>query len=324
MIYKQFLQKHSKKSRVSRAFLVTLIKVTIVTLAAAFLLTSVLLIADMITDGDDGREQTSKDKTPPTIRLKEGDTIYMYVGENISFRNQVSVNDESSNVKLDFDSNVNADVTGTYSVTYTATDDAGNRTQLTVPVVVTKKEYTYDMLMTTMDVLVKSANITNTGDKQKLIFDIYAYVNSASTIKFTNESNVPNINRANWKSDWIEEAMRAIDSKQGDCYSYYSLSKAFFEYFGIENMGVQRDKTKTNMSGTHFWSVVNIGTKSAPKWYFYDATRLKGKFADGSNDACLRTAEEMQGYIPSKTSDYGFYGFDGTGYPKIQTQKIAR
>ena len=209
-------------------------------------------------------------------------------------------------------------------MTYTASDAAGNKTTLTVPVVVTKKNYTYDILMTAMEQYVKSAKLVDNGDKTQLIFDIYAHVNSALTIKFTNESNVPNIDRANWQSDWIEEAMLVMTSHAGDCYSYYSLSKALFEYFDIENIGIQRDKSGTNMSGTHFWSMVNIGTKSAPKWYFYDATRLAGHFEDGSRDGCLRTAAELQNYVTKNSSDYGFYAFDSAGYPKTQSTKLPR
>ena len=318
------MQRHARGGAQKRAFLTALVKITVCMLAVAFLLTCILMIADMISDSNGDDDQNVNDTTPPTIRLKSGDTIYMYAGENISFRSKVSVNDDSGKYQLDFDSKVNADVTGSYEVTYTASDAAGNKTTLTVPVVVTKKNYTYDMLMTAMEQYVKSAKLVDRGDKTQLIFDIYAHVNSALTIKFTNESNVPNIDRANWQSDWIEEAMLVMTSHAGDCYSYYSLSKALFEYFGIENIGIQRDKSGTNMSGTHFWSMVNIGTKSAPKWYFYDATRLAGHFEDGSRDGCLRTAAEMQNYVASNPSDYGFYAFDSAGYPKTQSTKLPR
>jgi hypothetical protein len=101
------------------------------------------------------------------------------------------------------------------------------------------------------------------------------------------------------------------------------VSKAFFEYLGIENKGIQRDKSQSNMSGTHFWLMVNIGTAQNGQWYFYDATRLAGKFADGTSDACLRTLSELQSY---KSSDgkSGFYAFDSANYPDTASVSVKR
>lgn len=329
MNYKKILASIASDNNRRRKITVAAIKITVCALVLCLAVLCVLFVVDMVTDsGADAG--ASKDKTPPTIKLTNGDCIYMFAGETVSFRDKVRASDNSGKVTLSFDSQVNVNVPGTYSVIYTATDEAGNSSKLTVSVVVTKKDYTYDMLMSRIESLTKRLGITSGMSKQEQIFAVYDYVNSPgksasnANIVFTDESNVPAIQRSNWQNDWIEEAIRTIDSGEGDCYSYYSVSKAFFEYLGIENMGIKRDESQSNMTGTHFWLMVNIGSGSSDAWYFYDATRLGGRYADNTRDGCLRTYAELEGYQPSNSAHYGFYAFDNSGYPKTATTPIDR
>ena len=329
MSYKNILASFATDNKRRRQITVAAIKITVCALALCLAVLCVLFVVDMVKDNGADKTQ-SKDKTPPTVKLVEGDCIYMFAGETVSFRDKVRASDNGGAVTLSFESYVNVNVPGTYSVVYTATDEAGNSSKLTVSVVVTKKDYTYDMLMSRIESLAKRLGITESMSKRDQIFAIYDYVNSPgklagnANIVFTDESNVPNIKRENWQNDWIEEAIRTIDSGEGDCYSYYSVSKAFFEYFGIENLGIKRDESQSNMSGTHFWLMVNIGSGNADAWYFYDATRLGGKYKDKTNNGCLRTYAEIMEYRPSKASDYGFYAFDKSGYPQTATTPIDR
>ena len=55
----------------------------------------------------------------------------------------------------------------------------------------------------------------------------------------------------------------------------------------------------------------NIGTDSAPRWYYYDATRLAAKHKTGSG--CLFTEAQLEHY--NKNIKRGFLTFDHTGYP---------
>ena len=329
MSYKNILASFATDNKRRRQITVAAIKITVCALALCLAVLCVLFVVDMVKDNGADKTQ-SKDKTPPTVKLVEGDCIYMFAGETVSFRDKVRASDNGGAVTLSFESYVNVNVPGTYSVVYTATDEAGNSSKLTVSVVVTKKDYTYDMLMSRIESLAKRLGITESMSKRDQVFAIYDYVNSPgksagnANIVFTDESNVPDIKRENWQNDWIEEAIRTIDSGEGDCYSYYSVSKAFFEYFGIENLGIKRDESQSNMSGTHFWLMVNIGSGNADAWYFYDATRLGGKYTDKTNNGCLRTYAEIMEYRPSKASDYGFYAFDKSGYPQTATTPIDR
>lgn len=326
MTYRQILARFAADNMHRRRQTVQLIKITVCVFAVCLLLLCVLFIVDLATGSVGG----DKDITPPVIKLKEGSCIYMYAGENVSFRDKVRVSDEGGDASLEFESHVNRDVPGTYEVIYTATDEAGNVSRLSVTVVVTKEEYSYDVLMTEIEALAKRLGITSAMSKQEQVEAVYDYVNSPTKTKydaniyFSDESNTPGIDRANWQIDWVEEAARTLESKEGDCYSYYAVSKAFFEYLGIEHKGIKRNESASNISGTHFWLMVNIGSGSADKWYFYDPTRLGGEFGDGTNDGCLRTLAELQEYTPSNSSYYGFYAYDSASYPKTQATPIDR
>ena len=317
-------------------------KITVVVLAVFVLLATVLVIVDMVGDNKissaGGSSNGGEDTVPPVIKLKSGDCIYVVSGVPVSWREQVSVTDNSGSVTLEFDtSKVNLSKLGTYSITYTATDAKGNVTEKTFSVIVKSYEYSYDESYAEMERIVKekakALGITSAMSKKEIVKRVYSYVNSpyeingdAANIVFDDESNIPNIDRNNWETDWVEEAKIALKNLEdngktsGDCYTYYSVSKAFFEVFGIENKGIQRDFTSAK-DGTHFWLMVNIGDNNAPQWYYYDATRLAGTFSDGSRNACLITLKKLQSYQPSK-SGVQLYLFDPTKYPTASTTEV--
>jgi hypothetical protein len=320
-----------------RKLVFLIIKITVIILTVAFLALTASLIVDLVGGPSTGAVSggdSEADRSAPTVRVKNGDVIYIYVGEAPVWKSYVEVLDSSGTGKItDVDvSAVDQDVPGSYQVKYTVADSAGNTETYTVEVVVTKKEYSYQMLMDMVALKAESLGITKDMTKQQQVFAIYEYVNSPgktrneANIVFVNESNIQSISRKNWRTDWIEEAILTLQNGSGDCYSYYSLSKAFFEYFGIENEGIRRTDSKSEYSGTHFWSMVNVGTTDSPKWYFYDSTRLSGKFSDGTNSACLRTYDELFSYVPSDPGydANDFYVFDESKYPTAATTKIAR
>jgi len=352
--YRDELNAWRKEAATHRKLVFLIIKITVVVLTVAFLVSTVALIVDLAggagmggssgtagmggssgtagmggSDGDDSGGASGSDRKAPTITVKNGDVIYLFAGENALWKTYVTVNDSSGTGKIMSvdSSNVKLDVPGVYSVTYTVSDSAGNSKDYTVKVVVTKKEYSYDGLMDKIKLIVASDSFgadANSTTKQK-VKAIYSYVNSKTNVAFVNTSNTPNIDRKNWETDWVEEAHRTLAKNQGDCYSYYSLSKAFFEYFKIENVGIQRDNTNIpSDQGTHFWCVVNIGTAEEKLWYYYDATRLAGKFSsDNSSNGCLMTLNKIKSYTPNKALSYDFYEFDPSDYPTVSTKVIS-
>lgn len=125
------------------------------------------------------------DTTAPVIEVGE---ISVNIGDGIAWKKQATVTDNSDGkIEINVDSSaVNTSVAGTYTVTYTATDESGNSSSASATVVVGTKEVTEDMLYTEIDRVI--AEIIkpemNTEDKVRAI---YAYVgdsiNYASTAK---------------------------------------------------------------------------------------------------------------------------------------------
>lgn len=258
------------------------------------------------------------DTEKPTINAPI--SITGYVGEGITYLKDVEAVDNCYGVTLEVDSSaVDTSREGTYKVKYTATDAAGNVTTLILDVNIFAERVTEEQLLSRIEALANQLGITKSMSKEEQVKRIYGYVNSpnlsagAANIVFTNESNTD-------RSDWMREAYLTLERGEGDCYSYFAVSKAFFLYFGIENYDIQRASGVTTQSGTHFWSMVNIGTEKSPRWYYYDATRLAKKHSTGSG--CLFTEAQLEDY--NENVNRGFLTFDHAGYPTASTTVINK
>lgn len=302
---------------------------SVVCTLAALLLAVVMTVVGVII-------ALSTDDEAPVIEGPAGDVAVVYLGDNVAYKSFVKVTDNRDDYTLEIDQDqVNLNREGTYRVTYVATDGAGNETTYVLRLTVKNRQYSQETLMTLVAKKAESLGMSAAMSKIELVRAIYDYVNSPSkgannaNIRFNDESNTPNQKnqsgiRRDWEIDWVEEAVRTLemDQMKGDCYTYYAVSKAFFEYFGIENIGIQRSKASSE-DGTHFWSVVNVGSGEAPKWYYYDSTRLGGTFSDDTKDACLITESKLKSYRTSSGGD-GFYTFEKPeGFPTIAKKELS-
>jgi hypothetical protein len=212
---------------------------------------------------------------------------------------------------------VKSDVVGRYKIIYTATDAAGNSSSVTTTLEVLERRITREELMEKIAALSARLGITKNLSDEEKCRRIYGYVNSptslpsAATIVFTDESNTD-------RSDWMREAYLTLERGSGDCYSYFAVSKAFFEYFGIENRDIERSKDVTTQPGTHFWAMVKLENGSNKGWYYYDATRLLVPHNTGSG--CLFTEAQLDNY--NTKVKIGFLTYDHTGYPTASSKTI--
>ena len=274
-----------------------IIKVTFIALSVSLVALIITLFATFLI----GEEDTQ----PPTIQASSTQ-IVGYKGVPPTYKKYVTVTDNKDapeDILLQWDSrNVDINKVGTYKVGYQAIDSAGNISKPFVITYIVEEEsrFTRTNLDPKIASLASGLGITQNMSKRDKVEAIFDYVHNL--FKYADDSNINPIDRSKWKKDWIEEAMLTIENKTGDCYSYYSLSKAFFEYFGIENIGIMRDPD-SSLEGTHYWSIVNIGENGKDSWYYYDATRLAGTFGDGSSDACLITQETLNTHRTSKGAD---------------------
>lgn len=347
MSYRDELKEFSSQRLSFKKIFIRVIIVTAAVLTVAMLGTAVTVSMEVVNMLDGGGSSdigdggsSSGSKKPEIVLANGGDTIYLVVndgdGDTVSWRNLVKATGGAS---LQFDnSGVNITKEGKYVLKCTATSSTGKTAKRDITVIVTKAEHSYDTLMNTVvKSKVMELGITDSMSTAEKVKKIYEFVNSPgktkseATIYFNDKSLTKSIDRDDWEFGWVTEAYLAFEqiskngkTSSGDCYTYYSVSKAFFEYFGIEHVGIKRDESLDAQYGTHFWLMVNLGTKNSPKWYYYDATRLAGKFGEtGTNNGCLLTLAELQSYKTSDGKDY-FYTFDPGKYPKATTQSVQK
>ncbi len=274
---------------------------------------------ELILTDDRGRESTHTvklnlivDETAPTVHgLKD---LSVMLGRGVSYLSGVYTEDNCDGaVSLSVDhSQVNLREVGVYPVYYTATDAAGNIATYRMSLTVYEQAVTREMLWAALDPVIDEIISDRMTTVQKLEA-VYEYV----------YENVAYVSTAD-KSDWVRAAYEGLIRHRGDCYTYFALSKAFFERLGIENMDIERDPALSALADErHFWNLVNIGTKSEPRWYHFDACHIKDLPRPWG---FLMTDEQLAEYTRAKVSVNGvtnyFYAFDSSLYPKTPTQKI--
>ena len=212
----------------------------------------------VFTDG--GGNKTAKtatltvkeDNEPPVITAPTN--IYYFIGDTISYRNNVTVTDNSGediSISID-DSKVNLNVVGTYQVVYTATDPSGNTTTKSVDVVVAEKTYDVEVVYEYADRVLENIFWDGMSDYEKL-WAIYEYV----------YNNVGYIDHSE-KIDWVQGAYEGLVNRAGDCWVYACTTKVLLDRAGIVNMDICKIPTDTR----HYWNLVDIGEG----WHHLDTT----------------------------------------------------
>lgn len=250
------------------------------------------------------------DTTPPTISGTRD--LVAYIGRGVSYLSGVSTADDcDAGVTLDVDTSaVNLKQTGMYDVIYRATDAAGNVNEVTCKISVYEEEITEAMLYELIDPILDDifGDGITTVQKLRAIYD-YVYDNTA----YVSTSD---------KSGWVRAAYNGLLNRNGDCFTYFALSKAMMERAGIQNMDIQRSPEIAAMvNERHYWSLVNIGTEANPQWYHFDACHMSGTPKPWG---FLMTDEQLLQFSDKRENADGisgyFYVYDSTAYPPTSTQ----
>lgn len=247
------------------------------------------------------------DKEAPVISGVH--VIAVYVGDAVAYRDGITVTDDcDGKIELTVDdSKVDTSQEGEYPVVYTATDRTGKSTTAETKVNVYNDKITEEMLWAKIDPIIEQQGWRelSRADQVHLIWE---YVHKRGRIPYTGTSG---------KGDWIRGAYEVADVNNGggDCFSYFSLSKAFFVRLGIENLDIFKAPTG-GKSNSHYWSMVNIGTESAPVWYHYDSTRVENQ----TWEAYLMTDSQIADLRAERPD---LYDTDLSGYPKTATREIV-
>ena len=144
--------------------------------------------------------------------------IESYEKEGIAYKSAVRVEDNCFGVTLEYDDRgVDINKEGEYTVTYVATDAAGNKTEAVVPVVIRKSPVSADELNAIIAKIAKEEGMTKSLSKEELCRRIYAYINDPTSsydvarFKYRGHSNTD-------RSYWRDEAKETIEEGEGDCW----------------------------------------------------------------------------------------------------------
>lgn len=238
------------------------------------------------------------DEVPPVIEGAKD--LEYFLGESISYKSGITVTDnETEKPTLSVDnSQVDSSTAGTYPVTYTATDDAGNTTSVTVNLTLKEKPKGYVDEETVYEQARKVLkSITNDSmTDMEVAFAIYKW--TSTKISYTGSSD---------KSSWTKGAYQAFTQRSGDCFNYFAAAKALFDVAGIDNVDVVKSDTSHS---SHFWSLINLGDG----WYHVDCTprRRVGYFF-------MNTDAELEAYSKQNKNSHIF---DTDAYPERATESV--
>ena len=242
-----------------------------------------------------------EDFEPPVINGVEDQTVT--VGGTIAYKKGITVTDNiDTEVTLEVDSSqVNLQEPGVYTVTYTATDSAGNTATATAQITVEEKKAAPTGQEAELAELAAQVldSITNSSmTKKEIALAIYEWCNTRIT--YTNSSD---------KSDWVAEAVNGLRIRAGDCFTYFSVAKALLTQTDIPNIDVLKSDTSHS---SHFWSLVDVGEG----WYHFDTTPRKGE----GDYFFLVTDEQLETYSRSHSNSHIF---DHSLYPATPTQIVT-
>lgn len=246
---------------------------------------------------DAGGNETVKEATITISRDTEApviqgvNDIYAVIGGTVSYKNGVKVTDncpQGLDLKID-NSSVNLSVAGTYPVTYTAKDYAGNETTATANVIVKEQKYSEEEVNALADKVLA-----------KIIKEGMTPYEKAEAIYYYIRRNVGYISHSD-KGNWVQGAYEGLVDKQGDCYVFACTAKVLLTRAGITNMDIEKIPAKTR----HYWNLVDIGDG----WYHFDTTPRK----DGTVFFMWKEADLMAYSAKNKDS----HNYDHSLYPVV-------
>lgn len=234
-----------------------------------------------------------KDNESPVITGAKDRIVQ--IDSTIRYRENITVTDNREGVIMEIDSSqVDISKEGVYPVLYKAYDVSGNTTEVTVNYIVVKKTSSHENeeVIKAHFQSIYNSFVTDGMSKIEIARAIYDYVKS-------NVSYIPESD----KTDWMQNAYIGITTGKGDCYTYYSICKMFFELAGIDNLCVERINHET----PHYWNLINCGDG----WYHFDTCP---RSVESLTEIFMYTDSQLKDYSTHKNP--GYYTFDESKYPK--------
>lgn len=228
------------------------------------------------------------DVTPPEIKGVEPLTIAQ--GDSVSYKKNIEVvDDHDDEPTLEVDSSgVNVDKRGTYSVTYIATDAAGNVSKKTTSVKIVSAKIsaaTEETVNEMADNIL--ADIITDGmsqlQKARAVFDWVV-----NNITYSETAGI---------DDVLSAAYKGMYYHVGDCTVKQKTAEVMLNRLGIKNMEIEKIRDTRG----HYWLLIDVGEG----WYHYDPNlQLDGTLIFYWHDADLwnysNAHKNTHNYDPSK------------------------
>lgn len=228
------------------------------------------------------------DVTPPEIKGVEPLTIAQ--GDSVSYKKNIEVvDDHDDEPTLEVDSSgVNVDKRGTYSVTYIATDSAGNVSKKTTSVKIVSAKIsaaTEETVNEMADNIL--ADIITDGmsqlQKARAVFDWVV-----NNITYSETAGI---------DDVLSAAYKGMYYHVGDCTVKQKTAEVMLNRLGIKNMEIEKIRDTRG----HYWLLIDVGEG----WYHYDPNlQLDGTLIFYWHDADLwnysNAHKNTHNYDPSK------------------------
>ena len=188
--------------------------------------------------------------------------IVTYAGDTVAYRNGITVTDDHDTApKLTIDSSaVDLSTPGTYKVTYTATDAAGNTVsqEATVEVLVKQANHVpVEQIYERVDAILAQFITDDMTDLEKAAA-IYVWTHRGDHLIY---GSAPD------RTDYLQTAYEFLDTKKGDCFWFFAIQKLMFERVGIPTIDVKKVKNFEGDSN-HYWLLVSVD--QGKTYYHFD------------------------------------------------------
>ena len=228
-----------------------------------------------------------KDDEAPVIEGAKD--ISIITGQAIAYKDHVTVTDNADpDIAYTVDNSaVDINTEGTYKVTYSATDKAGNTTSVEITVTVVYRPYTEDDVWELCDQILAQIINDNMSEKEK-VEAIFNWVDWS--IKYQGHAT---------KISWVQGAYEGLKNRIGDCFTIASTCHALYTRAGFETFMIERYPITY---AQHFWNAVKIDGV----WYHCDALTK-----DDGTRFFMWDSEKLKTYSDSHR---GYHYYDADRY----------
>ena len=238
--------------------------------------------------------------------------LVAYVNDTVSYKSGITVTDNldtKPNLQID-NSQVDLSKTGTYSITYTATDAAGNSTTVSVNLTVQTKPDGFvepEVIYQRVDALLEKFITPDMTDREKAEA-IYVWTRRAGD-KTPVPGHFTYSGSTSRHDDYLQAAYEFLELKKGDCFYFYSIQKLMLERLNIPTIDVKKVKNTPDDSN-HYWLLVSVDGGNT--YYHYDNV--------WSWNLCLVTDQQLDSV--SKAVESNPFNRNKDLYPATPTEAL--